>query len=115
MKTRITFNAIDMLPSLPSLPLLLGDDGYCFNDERHARTTGQWYKAVLESSNVVTLYYRNKDLSHQVAHRYVIALDWHRTDNRLTAYHPHQATLVKERIVRQRLLYMIKLINTSNI
>jgi hypothetical protein len=94
---------------------MLSADSTLFNDIELTRLKGKYYKAVLESNNIVTFYYRDPQIQHMVAHRYAVAVNWMRTDNRLTGGpKTPQEVNIAEKIVYQRLLSMIKLINTSN-
>lgn len=114
MRTTIKFHAIDTI-SNTSCPLYLGNELSWFNDVHSARIAGKHYKAVLDDRNVITFYFRDKDLSNRIAHRYVIAMDWYRTDKKLSQCGNTMINnCIVERILRQRLLYMIKIINTSN-
>lgn len=115
MKTAIKFHAIDTLPGT-DCPLHLSYDFTCFNDVRHAQIAGKYYKAILDDRNIVTFYYRDKNLANKVAHRYIIAMDWQRSDDRMMlCASSTAASRTVERILRQRLMYMVKIINTSNI
>lgn len=113
----IKFHVIDLNRTTASAcPLMLSADNTVFNDRELTRIKGKYYKAVLESDNIVTLYYRDPKIQHMIAHRYAVAVNWMRTDDRLAGDHKTaQAVNVAERVVRQRLLYMVKLINTGNI
>lgn len=115
MKTTIKFHAIDTI-SRTDLPLYLSTELSCFNDVASARLAGKYYKAVLDDRNIVTFYFRDKSLSHLTAHRYIVAMDWHRTDKKLVHCNSTTANnCIVERILRQRLLHMVKIINTSNL
>jgi hypothetical protein len=116
-KTTIRFTVIDLQrTTATSCPLMLSADSTLFNDIELTRLKGKYYKAVLESNNIVTFYYRDPQIQHMVAHRYAVAVNWMRTDDRLAGGHKTpQAINIAERVVYQRLLSMVKLINTGNI
>lgn len=94
---------------------MLSTDATLFNNRELTQSLGKYYKAVLESNNIVAFYHRDRQIQHIVAHRYVVAVNWMRTDDRLAGEHKTpKAIHIAERIVYQRLLSMVKLINISN-
>ena len=117
MKTTIRFNTIDLnRATAKDCPLMLSTDTTLFNNRELTQFMGKYYKAVIESHNIVAFYPRDRQTQHSAAYRYVVAVDWMKTDNRLTGEHKTAKTIhIAERIVYQRLLSMVKLINTSNI
>lgn len=117
MKTTIRFTVIDLNRTNSSAcPLMLSTDSTLFNNTELTQLMGKYYKAVIESHNIVAFYPRDRQTQHLAAYRYVVAVDWMKTDSRLACEHKTVKTIhIAERIVYQRLLSMVKLINTSNI